>query len=88
MEFKISASLQLEHEKLLAELAKAVMVHGRLGEAAKNVAKVLDTHFRKEEEYALPPLGLLSVLAGGKARSDMQEVLPMTDRLKAPLKNY
>ena len=85
MEFKIPTSLQLEHEELHAELAKATQVTGRLGEAAKNVATILDPHFRKEEEYALPPLGLLSLLAGGKIRPDMKEVLPMTDRLKADL---
>jgi hypothetical protein len=85
MEFNIPASLHLEHEELHAELAKASQVPGGLGEAAKNVAAILGPHFRKEEEYALPPLGLLSLLAGGKIRPDMKEVLPMTDRLKADL---
>jgi len=85
MEFKIPTSLQLEHEELHAELAKATQVTGRLGDSAKNVARILDPHFRKEEEYALPPLGLLSLLAGGKIKPDMKEVLPMTDRLKADL---
>jgi len=85
MEFNIPASLHLEHEELHAELAKAKVVPGKLGEAAKNVAAILGPHFRKEEEYALPPLGLLSLLAGGKIRPDMKEVLPMTDILKAEL---
>ena len=85
MEFKIPTSLQLEHEELHAELAKAMAVPGKLGEAAQNVAAILGPHFRKEEEYALPPLGLLPLLAAGKIRPDMKEVLPMTDRLKADL---
>jgi hypothetical protein len=85
MEFKIPKSLQLEHQELHRELAKATREPGRLGEAAKNVAAILDPHFRKEEEYALPPLGLLPLLAGGKIRPEMKEVLLMTDRLKADL---
>jgi len=85
MEFKIPTSLQLEHEELHAELAKAMAVPGKLGEAAQNVARVLGPHFNKEEEYALPPLGLLPLLAGDKIRPEMREVLPMTDRLKADL---
>jgi hypothetical protein len=85
MEFKIPISLRLEHEELHAELSKALAVHGRLGEAAGNVARVLDPHFKKEEEYALPPLGLLSLLAAGKIKPEMKEVLPMTDKLKADL---
>jgi hypothetical protein len=85
MKFKIPASLQLENEELHAELSNATAVDGRLGETAKNVASVLDPHFKKEEEYDLTPLGLLSLLAGGKIKPDMKEVLPMTDRLKADL---
>jgi hypothetical protein len=75
----------LEHEELHEELAQATQVTGKLGEAAKNVAAILGPHFRKEEEYALPPLGLLSLLAGGEIRPDMKEALPMTDRLKVDL---
>jgi hypothetical protein len=85
MEFKIPKSLQLEHQELHRELAKATREPGRLGEAAKNVANILDPHFRKEEEYALPPLGLLHVLSEGSISPEMRKVLPMTDRLKADL---
>ena len=85
MEFKIPQSLKLEHEELHAELARATREKGKIGESAKAVAKVLHPHFMKEEEYAMPPLGLLSDLAGGKARAGMKDVLTMTDRLKSEL---
>ena len=85
MEINIPISLKLEHEELHAELAKAMVVPGRLGEAAQKVARLLDPHFKKEEEYALPPLGLLPVLVGGKIRPEMRGVLLMTDRLKVDL---
>ena len=59
---------------------------GKVGEVAKAVADVLHPHFEKEEEYALPPLGLLSSLAKqGQIGSEMKAVLTMTDRLKADL---
>ncbi|HSF48524.1 MAG TPA: hemerythrin domain-containing protein [Burkholderiales bacterium] len=38
----------------------------------------------KEEEYALPPLGLLALAAAGKI-PEMRSALPMTDKLKAEL---
>jgi hypothetical protein len=85
VKFSIPYSLKLEHEELHTDLAKATQEPGKLGEAAKNVAKILDPHFKKEEEFALPPLGLLVTLAEGKIRSDMSEVLLMTDRLKKDL---
>jgi hypothetical protein len=77
--------LKLEHEELHAELVKATKVGGKIGEAAKTVAKILHPHFVNEEQYALPPLGLLPLLAEGKATPEMRDILTMTDRLKGEL---
>jgi len=80
-----SPTLELEHEELQAELAQATQVRGKLGDAAKAVAKILHPHFQKEEEYAFPPLGLLPLLAEGKVTPEMGEVLHLTDHLKVGL---
>lgn len=85
MEFKIPKSLKAEHEELHSELAKATTAGGRVGEAAKEVARLLHPHFVKEEEYAMPPLGLLRPLAEGRATPAMAEAIAMSDRLKAEL---
>ena len=85
MEFKIPQSLKAEHEELHSELSKATTAGGRIGEAAKEVARLLHPHFVKEEEYAMPPLGLLRTLAEGKAAPEMAKAIAMTDRLKAEL---
>jgi len=45
----------------------------------------LHSHFVKEEEFALPPLGLLPLLTEGKVTSEMKGVLIMTDKLKTGL---
>ena len=82
MTLTIPSPLKLEHEELHAELVKATSAGGQVGEAAKAVAKVLHEHFLKEEEFALPPLGLLSALARDKVDEDAKSVLSMTDRLK------
>jgi hemerythrin superfamily protein len=85
MQFTIPEPMKLEHEELHAELVKGTKEPGKLGEAARAVARVLHSHFVKEEEYAIPPLGLLQQLAQGNVASEMQDVLAMTDRLKADL---
>jgi len=86
MEFKIPESLRLEHDELHRQLVKAIGEGGKVGEAAMAVADVLHPHFEKEEEYALPPLGLLSSLSKqDKIDPDMKNVLTMTERLKADL---
>ena len=85
MEFKIPEPLKLEHEELHAELANTTRISGEIGKAAKAVAELLHPHFVKEEEYALPPLGLLRVLAEGPVSSEMASVRAMTDRLEKDL---
>ncbi len=85
MEFKTPLSLKLEHEELHSQLAAATKVGGRIGDAAMAVARIMHPHFVKEEEYALPPLGLLPILAEGKVTPKMGDVLALTDRLKSEL---
>ena len=85
MEFKIPQPLKLEHEELHAELVRATKESGKVGEAARSVAKALHSHFEKEEEYALPPLGLLPLLAKGEVRPEMEKAIALADKLKAEL---
>ena len=85
MEFVIPEAMQKEHAELHTDLARATQMPGKIGEAAQAVAKTLHEHFEREEEFALPPLGLLPLLAAGEVRPEMSGVLVMTDRLKAEL---
>jgi hypothetical protein len=85
MECTIPRPLQVEHEKLHAELVKATTMESKVGEAARTVAALLHPHFVKEEEYALPPLGLLPLLATGQVAPEMRDVLSMIDRVRTEL---
>ena len=85
MKVKIPKPLKAEHEELHGELFEATQAGGEVAKAAKAVARLLHPHFVKEEEYALPPLGLLKVLARRPPSVAMTEVLSMTDRLKKDL---
>ena len=85
MKMIIPKPLKLEHKELHGELVEAIKTAGPVGKAAEAVAKVLHPHFVKEEEYALPPIGLLQVLVKGKVSKDMEDVIVMTDKLKNDL---
>ncbi len=85
MKFETPKPMKIEHDELHADLVCATQAGGQTGEAAKAVAQVLHAHFVREEEYALPPLGLLTALAGGKVEPEMREVLKMTEKLEAEL---
>lgn len=82
MKFEIPASLKTEHKELHESLEKFTKMPGKTGMAAKEVAKILHPHFVKEEQYALPPLGLLTALAKGQTNTGMQEAVVMADKLK------
>ena len=81
----IPQSLQTEHAEIHDALAKATRAPGRVGAAAKELAAVLDPHFERENQIALPPLGLLAPLAAGKTPAGLQEALAMTDALRKEL---
>ena len=85
MKFEIPTPMKIEHDELHADLVKATKAGGQTAEAAKAVARVLHNHFVKEEEYALPPLGLLTALAKGTLEPAMADVLELTDKLEAEL---
>ena len=46
---------------------------------------MLHPHFVSEEEFALPPLGLLPALTTGAVTPDMKPAINMTRRLKSEL---
>ena len=81
----IPQSLQLEHHAIHEALEAAVKASGRTGAAAKEVAAVLGPHFEREDEIALPPLGLLAPLARGGRPAGMDEALAMSDALRKEL---
>lgn len=82
---RIPESMRLEHEEIHQDLVRATKLQDRVGEAARELARVLHPHFVREEQIALPPLGLLEPLSKAPPTPEMQEVLSMTDALRAEL---
>jgi hypothetical protein len=78
-------SLQLEHLELRHFIAKALHEAGALGEAARLVGRLLESHSRKEESFALPPLTLLPALAEGRLAPGMRDFLPQAEWVKKNL---
>lgn len=85
MKLEIPKPLKSEHEELHSTLVRATREAGEIGRAAKAVAEALHPHFVKEEQFALPPLGLLPRLAAGEVTSAMEEALVLTERLEHEL---
>lgn len=84
---EIPFSIQREQRELHDELACAIRAGGKTGAAADKVEALLRPHLLKEEQYALPPLGMLRAFSGGdvpaNAPATGAEVLTLTERFRA-----
>ena len=87
MELKTPNALQSENQELLADLKQASRLAGKTGKATLLVARLLESHFAKEQEFALPPLGLLPELAQGTIEPAMAAAITMAARLHDELPN-
>jgi hypothetical protein len=79
----IPQSLRLAHEATIQYVGQLAARPGQIGEEARRLLPLYQTHMAKEDEYILPPLTLLPALARGEASPDMKWAIPMSDRVKA-----
>ncbi len=85
METKVPQSIQIEHEELHEQIARAMKAGGRTGEAARAVMKVLQPHMAREEELVAPALALLKPAADGTLTEEMAALLAHVTPLKQEL---
>ncbi len=83
MDIKIPKALMEGHHELGATLEEAAMEGGKVGREASSLMTVLKPHEMREEQFALPPLGLLPSLARGQLEFDMAALKPMIDTFRA-----
>jgi hypothetical protein len=81
MNLNTPTALTLVHEALHADMNDAGRLGGRTGKAALLVARLIQQHYAKEEEFALAPLGLLPALAEGTIEPQMAAAVNMAKRL-------
>jgi len=79
--------METEHEALHTELKKIIRFSGPVGRAAKHVAEVLHPHFERENELALPVVGVVRELAEGRTPSDFLKALELVQKFKAEYEN-
>ncbi len=77
--------LKEEHQTFHNELLKAIETGGELGNIALQIDKILNPHFKLEEEYAFPPLALMVPLSQGKIDLVMKDALGIIKQLKKEL---
>jgi hypothetical protein len=80
-----SEQLKFQHEEIQEALTYAVREGGKIGDAAKTVAKAIGAHFEKEEKLLLPLLSLLHLLGEEKTDKSIAEASNQIDNMKVNL---
>lgn len=82
MQLKTPKSLKTGHANLYIDIEAIANINDEIGKKAKELADALFQHFKKEEEFALPPLSLLLMLAEGRWEVDEKLAIEMSDKLR------
>ena len=81
----VPSTIKKEHEYLLDNIHKITLFQDSTGHAAVKLKELMQHHFNEEEDYVLPPLGLLPLLASGKLPEQSKEVIQLCEKLKSQL---
>ena len=74
---QVPESLTEEHHELFHELKELASEKSETGKAVSDLLAVLEPHFEKEEETAMPLLGALKALSEGKAMPNPSEAMSL-----------
>jgi hypothetical protein len=85
MRLKIPGPVKEEYEGLYWKLNEAARVRGEVGQAAMAAFRHMQSHFVKDQEFALPPLKLLPTVAANNINEEIDQVRTLCDRLKRNL---
>jgi hypothetical protein len=83
MPLGIPDAMREEHEELHNEPLKATRIPGPVGKTAKHVAEILHPHFERENELAMPVIGLGRELAEDGSSTDFPRALELTEKFKS-----
>jgi hemerythrin-like domain-containing protein len=75
-------SILRDHQELHQELERFASEQSVIGKFSQSLIKLLEQHIKKEEEFALPPLSLLTQLYVFHDNIDMSEGAAMAKKLK------
>jgi hypothetical protein len=81
----VPSSIKVEHEFLLRQVNTIALFQDSTGLVATEIEELMQHHFIEEEDFVLPPLGLLPLLASDKIPEQSKEVIQLAEKLKSQL---
>ncbi len=84
---RIPDSIREEHEEIFEGLRGLSKKSGEVGAAVRSLLQVLEPHFEREDEVAMPLLGAIAPMAEGSAGVGLDEVISLQERLSKEMKS-
>ncbi|MFS8083068.1 MAG: hemerythrin domain-containing protein [Ginsengibacter sp.] len=79
---EVPSSIKETHAYLLAQLHKMLLYKDSSGRVAKKLEELMQHHFKEEEDFILPPLGLLPLLAKGQMPEQSKDVMLLCEKVQ------
>ncbi|WP_081212150.1 hemerythrin domain-containing protein [Salegentibacter sediminis] len=71
-----------DHKDFLDKLKVITSYEDSTGLAARELYEVMEFHFKEEEDYVLPPLGILPLLAKGELPKESGKIIQLTEKFR------
>lgn len=81
----VPSSIKAEHKYLLDQIRKISLFRDSTGIVATKLRDLMQHHFQEEEDFVLPALGLLPLLASGQVPEQRKELIRFTEEFKLQL---
>jgi hypothetical protein len=79
---KVPQVILTEHRSLLSFVDSLTLMKDSTGLVALKLKEVMMHHFEEEEDFVLPPLGALTLLARDSIPAKFEEIIQLSEKLK------
>ena len=78
----VPSSIEVQHDSLLAQLSGFWFFNDSTSKAVLKLKLLLEHHFKEEEDFIFPALGVLPQITAGKIPEKSTELIQLIDRFK------
>jgi len=82
---EVPSSIMKEHKALLDQAYQYTLLPDSAGLAASKLYELMQYHFKEEEDYAFPSLGLLPMLANAEIPEESEKLIQLAEKLQSQL---
>jgi len=80
---EVPSTIKDDHEYLLQKIHEITLFRDSTGARAKELNDLMKNHFLEEEDYVLPPLGLLPSLSLGNLPKETKDIMLLIEKFKS-----